>query len=314
MTNSFRFACPLCHSDLAQIDAEIYICPVHQVPYPRKNGVWRFLPPELNREYQQFIQEYQSVRAAEGRGAPDSDYYRSLPFKDLSGKYGNDWNIRARSYHSLLSSVIEPLEKKVGGPLRVLDLGAGNGWLSYRLAQRGNEVSAVDLQTNSLDGLGAHIHYDADFLPVQADFNHLPFQASQADLVIFNASFHYSVSYVASLYEAKRVLRPEGQIVILDSPLYHDPDSGAEMVREREEHFQKAFGFASNAISSKNYLTYHQLGELGRECGIRWRLVNSFYGLSWAVRPIRARLAGRREPAQFHVAVGQRCLPDHPKD
>ncbi|MGE5223114.1 MAG: methyltransferase domain-containing protein [Omnitrophica WOR_2 bacterium] len=314
MLTSFRFACPLCHSDLAQIGAEMYICPTHKVTYPRKNGVWRFLPSDLNREYQQFMQEYQSIRAAEGRGAPDSTYYRSLPFKDLSGRYGSDWNIRARSFQSLLHTVVAPLEKKLRRPLRVLDLGAGNGWLSYRLAQRGNEVSAVDLQTNSLDGLGAYIHYDAGFLPVQADFNHLPFQESQADLVIFNASFHYSVSYVASLGEAIRILQREGQIVILDSPLYHDPDSGAKMVHEREEHFQKAYGFASNAISSKNYLTYRQLEDLGRECGIRWKLDSPFYGLSWAVRPVRARLAGRREPAQFQVVVGQRFLPDFPEE
>lgn len=303
----FHFACPVCRAGLVQLDAEIFICPVHQAVYPRKEGIWRFLPPELSLNYQKFMQEYETVRSTEGRGWSNPVYYRSLPFVDLSGRFTSDWKIRARSFQSMLRSVVAPLEKRAGNKLQVLDLGAGNCWLSYRLSQRGHLVAAVDLQTNALDGLGAYVHYDQDFLPIQADFNHLPFLDSQADLLIFNASFHYSTSYSASLGEALRVLRPEGQIVIIDSPIYRDVHSGEEMVREREDQFQKVYGFASNAIPSENYLTYQRLKDLSRDCEIHWRLVSVFYGLDWAFRPIRARLADRREPAQFRIVVGQRA-------
>jgi hypothetical protein len=78
------------------------------------------------------------------------------------------------------------------------------------------------------------------------------------------------------------------------------------MVKEREAYFRNQYGFASNAIPNENFLTYHRLEKLGRECGVKWKLVNIFYGLAWAIRPIRAKLAGRREPAQFHVAAGQK--------
>ncbi len=310
MNEPFHFACPACHGPLTRLSSDLYVCMFCHTSYPRANGIWLFLPAKLGQEYQQFIQEYQAVRIAEGRGSLDPAYYRELPYHDLTGQFASDWKIRAQSFRRFLDEIVIPLEKKAHRKLKILDLGAGNGWLSYRLARRGHYPVAVDLQIGSVDGLGAHIHYDASFLPIQADFNHLPFSHRQADLVIFNASFHYSTDYEASLLEAMRILLPEGQVVILDSPIYEDSRSGAEMVREREARFQERYGFASNAIPSENFLTYQRLDQLTQSTGLNWRMLNVFYGLTWAMRPIRARLAGRREPAQFLIAVGQKMAGD----
>ena len=63
----------------------------------------------------------------------------------------------------------------------------------------------VDLLTNPLDGLGSHIQYDTPFIPLQADFNHLPFVGDQNDLVVFNASLHYSTRFETTLCEAWRI-------------------------------------------------------------------------------------------------------------
>ena len=48
-----------------------------------------------------------------------------------------------------------PLPERTERALRILDLGAGNGWMSYRLALQGHLPIAVDLLTNDRDGLGA---------------------------------------------------------------------------------------------------------------------------------------------------------------
>lgn len=307
MSVPFQFACPIDHSELVRVDQEMLVCPVHREVFRRKEGIWRFLPLELKNQYDRFMQDYEMVRSAEGRGTGEPAYYRALPYKDLSGRFQGDWKIRARSFQALLAKVVIPLEKKAGRALRILDLGAGNGWLSYRLALRDHQVAAVDLQTNPVDGLGAYPCFDREFLPVQADYNHLPFLEHQIDLLIFNASFHYSTSYSASLEEAQRVLLPEGQTVILDTPVYNDAGSGVEMVRQREDQFQKAFGFASNALPSENYLTYQRLNELEQSCGLRWQLISPFYGLIWTLRPFRERLAGHREPARFRIILGTRA-------
>jgi SAM-dependent methyltransferase len=216
-----------------------------------------------------------------------------------------DWRIRAIGFDTFVAQVLVPLEQsKV--PQRILDLGAGNSWLSNRLAQRGHAVWAVDLATNDFDGLGAYRKYDTVFTPVQAEFDRLPFPDAAVDLLIFNASLHYSVELRATLAEALRVLAPAGSLVILDSPVYQDAASGAQMVRERESQFQERFGFPSNALPSENYLTYGRLNELAAALHLRWQILTPFYDLRWTLKPLVARLLGRREPAKFHLIVGKR--------
>jgi SAM-dependent methyltransferase len=164
----------------------------------------------------------------------------------------------------------------------------------------------VDLLTNPLDGLGAWVHYDAGFVPVQAEFEHLPFQARQMDFAVFNASLHYSTGYEKTLGEAWRVVRPGGILVIVDTPIYHRAESGEQMVREREAHFKEVAGFASDALASENFLTDERLAALGRTLGVRWHAHTPGYGLEWALRPWKARLRGTREPARFAVVWAEK--------
>ncbi len=186
----------------------------------------------------------------------------------------------------------------------MLDLGAGNCWLANRLAERGHIVAAIDLATNPSDGLGAHRHYLTSFTPIQAEFDRLPLGSLQADVAIFNGSIHYSAIFEETLSEALRVLRPDGVVVILDSPVYRDPSSGATMVTERESHFTASFGFPSNALPMENYLTFKRLEQISATLGIRWEAHEPFYGVRWRLRPWLARLRGHREPARFMIICG----------
>lgn len=77
------------------------------------------------------------------------------------------------------------------------------------------------------------------------------------------------------------------------------------MVQERQEQFYKKYGFPSNALASENYLTYQRLANLSAYLGLRCQILSPFYGLGWVLRPWKARLLGRREPAKFHLVVLQ---------
>ena len=274
-------------------------CPADSSRFESKGGVWRFLSDHQHNTYQPFINDYEKIRAAEGRNQKPSAWYQSLPHVEDDA----DWKIRATSYTALLKQVIRPMPEK---PLKVVDLGAGNCWLSHRLSEHGHRVVAVDLLVNDWDGLGAHHHYNTTFTPVQAEYDHIPLASAQLDLVIYNAAFHYSTRYQTTLREACRILKPEGRIVIMDTPIYHDARSGAQMVAEREEQFQLQYGTPSNHLPSENYLTYQRLSELGDEAGIQWRIIRPFFGVKWTLRPLRAKLRGHRESAKFHIICGRR--------
>jgi SAM-dependent methyltransferase len=308
------FACPFCHGALEQSAPDELLCVDEGLSFSRMDGIWRFLSVEQTEHYKQFMFEYETVRLAEGRGPREAAYYRALPYHDLSARMSADWRIRARSFDALIMQVVRPLEQP-GRRLAVLDLGAGNGWLSHRLALRGHRVAAVDLLDNDFDGLaclkyyeyGTVLPHDAGFTPVQAEFDQLPFPAGGADLVIFNASLHYSVNIRATLAEALRVLAEDGMLVVLDSPVYQDAGSGQKMVREREARFKERFGFPSNAMPSENFLTYSFLKTLETQLAISWQLITPFYGLGWLLRPLKAALRASREPAKFHIIVGTKA-------
>ena len=299
------FACPRCRTKLELKASDRVTCPRDGLEFWNVDGIWRFLLPESEAHYSRFIADYESVRRSEGRGSTSAAYYRALPFKDQSGRYRADWAIRARSFNVLVKNVLTRLQNPLERSLKILDLGAGNGWLSNQLAAQGDKVIAVDLLVNEQDGLGAWKYYEHSFLPVQAEFNHLPVMDRFADAVIFNASFHYSEDYVQTLKEASRVLAIGGLLIIMDSPIYRRSASGEKMVQEREQQFKQKYGFASDNLQSENYLTYARLKDLGRELSISWKTIRPFYGVRWMLRPFTAMLLGRREPAKFHLIVGK---------
>ena len=167
---------------------------------------------------------------------------------------------------------------------------------------------ALDLSADEADGLGAHRWYGAEpgFTPLQAELDRLPLAGGQMDLVIFNASLHYVIDYTATLREAQRVLQPDGEIVIMDSPLYRDPASGLAMVAERAEQFERRYGFRSDSIASEGFLTCRRLEMLGADLGLRWQMFQPVRGPGPELRRWRARLRGRREPARLPVIVARR--------
>ena len=300
---NFQFACPVCRTPLLKEEETGFVCPADGRIYPCVDGIWRFLPPERAAHYARFVREYETVRLAEGRQSDDPAYYRALPFRDLSGRLAAMWRERARTFALLLAQVVEPWAAERKRPLRILDLGAGNGWLAYQLARRGHEAAAVDLTVNSFDGLGAHAMYDVPFLPLQAEFTRLPLTDGQVDLAIFNASFHYAESYEAALAEARRVTRAGGRIVIADSPVYRDPENGRRMVREREAAFQARYGFPSNGLDSENFLEYGRLAELAQAIGAAWTLYWPVPRWRQYIRSVKTRLRRQREPARFPLVV-----------
>ncbi len=299
---SLAFACPRCGTPLEQGSPGELCCPKDGLRFTQAGGIWHMLLPEREPLFAQFRREYEAVRRAEGRGG-SLEYYRALPERDLTGRMPGDWQVRRASFSALIKNVLNPLEDRAAQPLRILDLGAGNGWLSNRLAQRGHTVAAVDLADNDFDGLGCYRYYASSFTPVQAEFDHLPFVAGTVDLVIFNASLHYSTDYAVTLGEAYRVLAPQRLVAVMDSPVYNDPSSGAQMVQERKVDFLHKYNFASDALPSENYLTYRRVGELAAALGLNVRRFTPSYSLQWRLRPLKARLLGQREPAKFHLIL-----------
>jgi SAM-dependent methyltransferase len=279
-----ELVCPVCQSVLAVQD-DAATCETCQLTFARREGVWRFLLPSQEREFAGFLREYQTVRVDEGWGGSDASYYRALPRVDQDDPQRNIWRIRAHSFERLLTLIGN------GRPLKILDVGAGNGWLAHQLARRGHRVAALDVADDLRDGLGAKAHYAASFEAYQAEFDRMPFGEAQFDGVIFNAALHYACALPVTLREACRVTRSGGSVIVMDSPFYSDPFSGARMAVEREANFARKYGF-NRRVRTIGFLTRADLEHSAAEAGLKmdtWSEDNR-----WATRLRRTWTSGTR--------------------
>ena len=108
--------------------------------------------------------------------------------------------------------------------LDALDAGCGTGFLSFELAARGHRVTGVDFapamiaeaRRKATEG-GRSVRFD------EADAEQLPFSPASFDLVISRHVLWTLPHPEAAIDEWKRVLRPGGRLVVVDSQL----DSGS---------------------------------------------------------------------------------------
>ena len=298
-----RTRCPRCGADIDGLK-----CPFCSFQMRLFCGIIHALPPDRAAHYARFSQDYERIRAAEGRGGASEEFYLALPYKDLSGRNSGQWRIRARSFDYLMAHVLQA--DRLRSSKSILDLGAGNCWMSFRLALAGFQPYAVDLLTNSDDGLAAAERYRGRlpqlFPRIRAELARLPFQSAQFDVAIFNASFHYAEDYEGVLREALRCVRSGGMVIISDTPWYSSDESAEQMVSERRAAFLRRYGTASDSIASLEYLTDERLRALEERLSIRWTIHSPRYGLRWALRPLLARLRNRREPSRFRIYAAQK--------
>ncbi len=251
----------------------------------------------LAAERRRFVADYLKIRSAEGRGSDDPAYYLALPFKDLTGRLSGQWRMRARTYRYFESRLLGST------PQDILDLGAGCGWMSYRLALKGHRPVAVDLLADDRDGLGAARHYPP-FPRFEAEFDRLPFADASFDTAIFNASLHYSSNYLETLGEARRCVRPGGRIIVLETPVYRERLHGELMRRERHQQFLAQYGTESDHVRSIEYLDLEMIVELAHKLRIGWRIHKPWYGLAWHLRPLKAWWRMSRPPSRFWILEG----------
>jgi ArsR family transcriptional regulator len=119
-------------------------------------------------------------------------------------------------------------------PLVVADLGSGEGLLSELLARRCKKVIAVD-NSEKIVAFGAAKAKKNGLKNLefrQGDLQNPPIEAGSVDLAILSQALHHADEPGKAIEAAYRMLRPRGQILILDLAK-HNFDKARELYGDR---------------------------------------------------------------------------------
>lgn len=201
---------------------------------------------------------YLKVREKEGRLYSD-DVVANLPLFPKNHVLSNEWQARFQSAERLRKYLSQ---KKY--PLKILDLGCGNGWLSNFLAQGNHIVLGVDQNKfelkqaarvfSSSAGDGGKSMSKLFFL--KANIFSTPFPKESFDIILLASAVQYFPDLTKLMEKLFHYLKPNGEIHILDSAFYAD-DEILHAIRRSEEYYS-SIGFPE---MSKHYF-HHRISEL----------------------------------------------------
>lgn len=140
---------------------------------------------------------------------------------------------------------------KLTPAITIADLGAGEGFISQLLARRAETVHCIDnskrmveVGTDMAEKNGfTNLHYK------HGDIEDVPLRDGEVDLSLLSQALHHARQPLQALKEAHRILKPGGQIVIIDL-LEHQFDEARELYNDQW------LGFSQNQI-------YRWLKEVG---------------------------------------------------
>lgn len=165
------------------------------------------------------------------------------------------WLTRAnRDAQERPEMLLDSLEIRKGDT--VVDLGAGAGYFTCRLAARvgaRGRVLAVDVQQEMLDRIAQEVatrHLaNVELIPGSERDPHLP--AGTADLVLVANAYHEFSEPAAMLVEVRRALKPEGRLVVVEYAAEKDEDPVAGLATIRLDQLRseiEAAGFQLDRI------------------------------------------------------------------
>ena len=142
---------------------------------------------------------------------------------------------------------------KLTPAIKIADLGAGEGIISQLLARRAEIVYCID-NSNRMVEVGidlakkngfTNLHY------IYGDIEEVPLKTGEVDLSLLSQALHHARQPIKALQEAHRILKPGGQIVVIDL-LEHQFEEARELYNDQW------LGFSKNQL-------YGWLSEVGFE-------------------------------------------------
>ncbi len=227
--------CPTCE---AATPADAEACPAGH-PLEDDAGVIRLLTPAVRAEVDGLEADVAIWRAEQGRATLPRAALRELPF-GVAVAGDHEWKLR-RADLRLVRRLLLGRAGPRGGALRILDIGAWNGWLSARLAAEGHAVTALDLFAGP-DALGARHVMPGRWRAVQADPMDPGRLGETFDVVILDRCLAFQPDPAAAVRAAAAVTERGGLVLATGISVPGDPELARLRLESERIAFRARFG------------------------------------------------------------------------
>lgn len=189
-----------------------------------------FVTGVSNPDYGMFEKKYIIIRSMENRLYTDEELC-SLPEISPAHPHYGEWQVRKHSAQRLVR-YFTAKEK----PLRILEIGCGNGWLCHQLSRiPGARITGLDINFTELQQ-AARVFSDVPNLNfVNGDLT-ASFYRPEADMIVFASSIQYFSPLRKIIQLSLQRLSAGGEIHILDTHFYHS-DKVALAKRKTADYF-----------------------------------------------------------------------------
>ncbi|MDP4610062.1 MAG: metalloregulator ArsR/SmtB family transcription factor [Opitutales bacterium] len=133
-------------------------------------------------------------------------------FNSVAGRLGKNY-CPGRSWEAIGHFLLHLTPK-----IKIADLGAGEGLISQLLARRAEEVVCVDNSSKMVE-FGSELAAKNGFTNLNyklGDIEAVPLKDSSFDLALLSQALHHAQHPDKAIAEAYRILKPGGQIMIID--------------------------------------------------------------------------------------------------
>ena len=149
----------------------------------------------------------------------------------------------------------------------IVELGCGSGSWTKELVKNGNFVVGVDFSSSSVRELKKKLE-NSNIEVVIADLEYLPFKNNFADQFFFGWVLHHATDISRTLKEAKRCLRNNGNVVMIEP-------NGTNFLRV----FTHEVGVLLNIVLEKRLTSYeekplniHKVCKILKEVGLKFQV------------------------------------------
>ena len=158
-------------------------------------------------------------------------------FDEVAERLGKNY-VPGRSWDAIGHFLLRLVPK-----ISIADLGAGEGMISQLLAERASKVFCID-SSKSMVRLGTQLAKKKNFTNLVyklGDIEKVPLKARSVDLALMSQSLHHALKPERALGEAFRILKPGGQLIVLDLKKHH-------FEKAHELYKDQWLGFAENNL------------------------------------------------------------------